>query len=437
VTVEGRWSSLETVALQTLGCKLNQAETESLARKFLEAGYKVVSPDQAADIYLLNTCTVTHIADRKSRNLLRLAHRRNPHALIVATGCYAERARDDLSSIEGVSLVAGNRDKERLVEVIEAMTNGSRHCRANDGQQGLSLRTRALVKIQEGCSQPCSFCIVPRVRGRETNRPEEEIIAEVKARVGEGYKEVVLTGTRIGSYNHNGGLAGLTGCILKETEIQRLRLSSLEPRDLTSEFLQLWDDNRLCPHIHLPLQSGSDSVLKRMGRAYSTAEYDRAVSRAREAIPNLALTGDIMVGFPGESEEEFEESYRFCERMGFARLHVFPYSARPGTRASRMPGAVRDSEKNRRCRLMLDLAHGSSQHYRGQFVGRNMKVLWEGCKDGVWFGLTDNYLRVFSSSREQLANELVETKMMSLLNGSLWGELETGDAALKGEGVIL
>lgn len=428
--VEGRWSGLETVALQTLGCKLNQAETESLARKFLEAGYQVVALDHAADIYLLNTCTVTHIADRKSRNLLRLAHRRNPRALIVATGCYAERARDDLGSIEGVSLVVGNRNKERLVEIIESMTDASPQCRAKDGQQRLTFRTRALVKIQEGCSRPCSFCIVPRVRGRETSRPGEEIIAEVKARVAEGYKEVVLTGTRIGSYSHNGGLAGLTGRILKETGIQRLRLSSLEPADLTPELIRLWGDSRLCPHIHMPLQSGSDSVLSRMGRTYSTSEYERAVSLAREAIPNLALTGDIMVGFPGESKEEFEESYRYCEVIGFAKLHVFPYSARPGTRASRMTGVVRDSEKNRRCQLMLDLSRRSSKLFGERFTGQSMNVLWEGCKEGVWFGLTENYLRVFSYSQEQLANRSLETIIVGQLDGSLWGELRTRCASL-------
>jgi threonylcarbamoyladenosine tRNA methylthiotransferase MtaB len=255
--------------------------------------------------------------------------------------------------------------------------------------------------------------------------------------VAEGYKEVVLTGTRIGSYGHDGGLAGLVGRILQETGIQRLRLSSLEPKDLTPELLGLWGDSRLCPHIHLPLQSGSESVLKRMGRAYSTAEYERAVALARELIPNLALTSDIMVGFPGESEDEFEESYRFCERIGFAKLHVFPYSARPGTKASRMTGVVKDSEKSKRCQLMLDLSRRSSKLFGERFLGRNMNVLWEGCREGVWFGLTENYLRVFGCSQEQLANELVETKMIGLVNGSLWGELERRDAVLQGEGVTL
>ena len=412
-----------TIALQTLGCKLNQAETESLARKFAEAGYQIVAPDDSADIYVLNTCTVTHIADRKCRNLLRLAHRRNPDALIVAAGCYAERACAEVGGIEGMGLVVGNRDKARLIEIVRARSNGNGGCGSADFSKGSPFRTRALVKIQEGCSQPCSFCIVPRVRGRERSCSQNEIIDEVKARVAEGYKEVILTGTRIGSYEQDGDLRTLVEHILGESEVQRLRLSSLEPRDVTPELLNLWGDSRLCPHIHLPLQSGCNTVLQRMGRAYDTADYERAAALAREAIPNLALTADVMVGFPGESEEEFEASYRFCERMGFAAMHVFPYSARPGTRAARMGDRVGDSEKKRRCQFMLNLARRSSQRFREQFVGRSMNVLWEGSKNSIWFGLTENYMRVFLPEQKPLANQILETKIVAQRDGILQGEL--------------
>jgi len=422
VTVEEGRSVLGRIALQTLGCKLNQAETESLARQFLEAGYQVVAPDQAADVYLLNTCTVTHIADRKCRNMLRLAHRRNPEALIVATGCYAERAGVEVGGIGGVGLVVGNRDKERLVEIVRAQTNGHGGCGVGDVLSS-PFRTRALIKIQEGCSRPCSFCVVPRVRGRERSRSQDDVIAEVKERVGEGYKEVVLTGTRIGSYEDGGGLRGLAERILREGEVQRLRLSSLEPGDLSPEFLSLWEDRRLCPHIHLPLQSGSDAVLQRMGRTYSTADYERAAEMAREAIPNLALTTDVMVGFPGEGEEEFNESYRFCEGMRFAAMHVFPYSARPGTRAARITDKVGDSEKKRRCQLMLDLAHRNACSFRELLVGRRMNVLWEGNKEGIWFGLTENYVRVFLSSHKFLGNQVLATKVVGQQDGILMGEL--------------
>jgi len=314
LTVEEGWSRPGTIALQTVGCKLNQAETDSLARKFLDAGYHVVPPTDAADIYLLNTCTVTHIADHKCRKLLRAAHRRNPSSLTVVAGCYAERAPAEIAGIEGIDLIVSGRDKERIVETVIDKTNGHRYRAGQSEHRDAPLRTRASVKIQEGCSQPCTFCIVPQVRGAERSRPEDEIITEVKARVDEGYREVVLTGTRIGCYGQNGGLEGLIARILAESAIQRLRLSSLEPFDLTEDLVRLWEDSRVCPHIHLPLQSGSDSVLERMGRTYTTAEYEWAISLARRAIPNLSLTTDIIVGFPGETDDEFNESLHFCRR---------------------------------------------------------------------------------------------------------------------------
>jgi threonylcarbamoyladenosine tRNA methylthiotransferase MtaB len=383
---------------------------------------------------LLNTCTVTHIADRKSRNLLRSAYRKNPDALIVAVGCYAERAREELSNIQGVSIVIGNRDKARVVEIVGSLQRCAVRRIEDNGKQRVPFRTRTMVKIQEGCSQPCTFCVVPRVRGREVSRPEEEIVAEIKARVAEGYKEVVLTGTRIGSYSHDGGLVELTSRILKETDVQRLRLSSLEPEDITPELLRLWEDRRLCPHIHMPLQSGSESVLRRMKRAYSISDYERAASLAREAIPNLALTSDIMVAFPGESDDEFEESYRFCERMGFAAIHVFPYSARPGTRAAQLPDSVPDNLRSRRTQLMLDLGRRCSANFRERFLGQYMNVLWEGIRDGVWFGLSENYLRVFTCSGEQLANHLLETRVVGHYNGGLRGELIRTGAGVQDRG---
>lgn len=413
-----------TIALQTVGCKLNQAETESLARQFMAAGYQVVDPDQAADIYLLNTCTVTHIADRKCRNLLRVAHRRNTGALIVVTGCYAERAASEVGTIEGVGLVVGNREKTRLIEMVRDRVNGDGGCeRGGVFQSASPFRTRALVKIQEGCSRSCSFCVVPRVRGRERSRPGDEIVAEVRSRVAEGYKEVVLTGTRIGSYEFDGGLRGLIERILRETGVERLRLSSLEPCDLTTQLLELWQDSRLCRHIHLPLQSGCDRVLERMGRAYSVAEYERAAKLAREAIQDLSLTTDVMVGFPGESEAEFEESLRFCEYMGFAGIHVFPYSARPGTKAANMGDRVNDEEKKRRTQLMLGLARRSARRFREMFMGRSMEVLWEGSKDGISFGLTDNYMRVFVAGHQPLANQILPTRIVAQHDGVMFGEL--------------
>ncbi len=416
-------SSIAKIGIQTIGCKLNQAESESLARRFLEAGYQIVSPDANPDVYLLNTCTVTHIADRKCRHLLRLAHRRNPKAIIVVTGCYAQRAGQELSQIEGVTLVVGNEDKERLLDIIRAGIVG--FSPSSEPSPWPRFRTRALVKIQDGCSEPCSYCIVPRVRGRERDVPQQQILAEVEARVAEGYREVLLTGTTIGGYKGDGGLEGLVRRVLSQTGVQRLRLSSLQPQDLSPSFIQLWNDSRLCRHLHLPLQSGCDTVLQRMRRSYSTADYERAVTMARELIPQLAVTTDVMVGFPGESDEEFETSYRFCERIGFAGLHIFPYSARPGTVAARMAHNVQQETKKKRSQIMLHLARKSAQSFRRRFLGRSLAVLWEEEKrDGIWSGLSDNYIRVFSKSEEQLRNRLLSVRLTREHGSGLWGSVE-------------
>ncbi len=416
-------SSIAKVGIQTIGCKLNQAESESLARRFLEAGYQIVSPEVNPDVYLLNTCTVTHIADRKCRHLLRLTHRQNPKAIIVVTGCYAQRAGQELSQIEGVTLIVGNEDKERLLDIIGARIVG--FSPSSEPSPWPQFRTRALVKIQDGCSEPCSYCIVPRVRGRERDVPQQQILAEVEARVAEGYKEIILTGTTIGGYKGDGGLAGLVSRVLSQTGVQRLRLSSLQPQDLSPSFIQLWNDSRLCRHLHLPLQSGCDTVLQRMRRSYSTADYERAVTMARELIPELAVTTDVMVGFPGESDEEFETSYRFCERIGFASLHIFPYSARPGTVAARMAHKVQQGTKKKRSQIMLHLAQKSAQSFRRRFLGRSLTVLWEEEKgDGIWSGLSDNYIRVFSKSEEQLRNRLLSVRLTQEHGSGLWGSVE-------------
>ncbi len=416
-----------TVALQTVGCKLNQAETELLAHQFLQAGYRLVDPDSAAAVYVLNTCTVTHVADHKCRHLLRSYHHRYPQALLVATGCYAERAPEELSRIEGVGLVVGQKDKARLIEVLSSWLPHPRTLSALEDQGLASLgRTRTLVKIQEGCNRSCTYCIVPQVRGRARDVTENEVVGQVKARVEQGYQEVVLTGTQIGAYGR--GLARLLKRLLDETGVKRLRLSSLEPEDLSPDLLQLWESGRICRHLHLPLQSGCDSVLRRMGRHYTTEEYRQKVNLAREFIPDLAITTDVMVGFPGETEEEFQESYEFCRQVGFARIHVFPFSERPGTPAAKLSGKVTGLEKRRRKEEMLKLARLSAREFCRRFLGRKLEVLWEGQKNGLWFGYTDNYLKVFTQSHHELRNLLLSTRLTRELNqgpaGGLVGEVE-------------
>jgi threonylcarbamoyladenosine tRNA methylthiotransferase MtaB len=413
----------DRLALETLGCKLNQAESDSIRRQFFKAGYQITQSPAEADIYILNTCTVTHIADRKARHRLRQVRHANPQALIIATGCYAQRAPAELKGA-GVDLVMGNRQKGYLPQLLEAERKGGDISSPCSHPQS---RTRALVKIQDGCNSCCTFCIVPSVRGREYSISPELVLAEVKARVAEGYREVVLTGTNIGScqWNGNEGLPSLIKHILNETGIERLRLSSLQPQELTSGLLELWEkDERLCPHLHIPLQSGSDKVLQWMGRRYSIADFERAVSLAREAIPDVDITTDILVGFPGEGEGEFEESYRFTERVGFANIHVFSYSPRPTTRAAGMSHQVEGRVKKWRSQRMLALAQRSAHHFRERFLGRTMPVLWEGEKErGIWRGLTPNYLRVFVRSEAPLSNCLLPVKLVSEYKGELWGEL--------------
>jgi len=448
------------VAFYTLGCKLNQAETESLADQFKEAGYQLVAPDDVADIYIANTCTVTHVADRKSRHWLRLARRRNPRAFIIATGCYAQRAPQELAPI--ADLVIGNEEKEHLLEIVRGLSLRAQipsplkgegrgegemrqshapcQVRADVGRGSFIplksiTRIRSLIKIQDGCRSPCAYCIVPRVRAYEYSLPASQIIDEVKLKVALGYKEVVLTGTKIGCYkdavlsDSEGSsidLRGLIESILHDTDIERLRLSSLQPQEISAEFLALWQDKRLCRHLHLALQSGSDTVLQRMRRCYSLDDYRRAINLIKGAIPGVAITTDVMVGFPGESDEEFEQSCHFCQQAGFANIHVFPFSPRPGTLAARMPQQIDERVKKERKQRMLELAQKCRHSFYEQFLGQTMCVLWEkeiGLGSGIYSGLTDNYIRIFTQSQETLTNTIRSTKLVRFHNQGMWGEL--------------
>lgn len=402
-----------TVAIETLGCKLNQAESESIALQFTKNGCRLVSPSEPADIYILNTCTVTSTADRKARYFLRLARRRNPDATIVALGCYPERNAEELRKLKCADLILGNDAKDNITSILD-IARSRPSCVRFDGDV---LRTRSMIKIQEGCDHYCSYCVVPYVRGRERNRSADEIIAEIDARINIGFKEIVLTGTNIGAYQP--GLESLIKRIIDETEVQRLRLSSLRPGDINEGLLEPWSDARLCRHLHLPLQSGSDTVLKRMNRPYSIDAYAAAIARIREAIPKASITADIIVGFPGETDEEYEESYNFCQRMSFSNLHVFSYSQRPGTAAADMPHQIDEHIKKERSGKMLKLARDSALHFGRRFKAETLPVLWETeIAPGVWDGLTDNYIRVMAHSDRPLKNEIIDARLSEGYNKS-------------------
>lgn len=420
-------SSQRTVAIHTHGCKLNQADSQALARRFREAGYRVVGPSVPADVVVLNSCTVTAAADAKARQYLRAARRRNPAAVVVATGCYAQRAPADIEALPEVSLVIGNTGKASLVESAHAALNkflpeSGKSSPADpvilSGVKNPT-RTRAMVKIQEGCDQVCAYCIVPKVRGRERSIPPETIIAEINRHVAEGYREAALTGTQLGTYGFDltdANLQCLLERILTETDVERLRVSSLQAHEITASLLQLWSDSRLMPHFHIPLQSGCDTTLRAMRRRYSTSQFAASVELVRQMYPDAGITSDIIVGFPGESEDDFTASLDFATAMQFSGIHAFPYSSRPGTSAAYFRYQVAEPEKRARMGEMLALSAESALRFRESQLGAERPVLWERASGsrGVWSGLTDNYLRVRAVSDSTLSNRITNARLTGL-----------------------
>ncbi len=418
-----------TVAIETHGCKLNQADSAVLARQFSDAGYRLVDASADADIIIVNTCTVTATADSKARQALRAAKRANADAVVVAAGCYPQRAADELRQMPEVSLVVGNEEKPRLAGLAIAelsRRNGNRAATPAAGlpdSAGILRRNRAMVKIQEGCDQVCAYCIVPRVRGRERSIPADDLIKTVRQHVAAGFREVALTGTQLGTYGFDldgVDLARLLARILAETDVPRLRVSSLQAHEINPGLLNLWRDPRLCPHFHVPLQSGCDATLKAMRRRYDTDTFRRSVELIRDSVPASGITTDIIVGFPGEDENAHSESLDFAAEMGFSDTHVFPYSQRPGTTAHHLPGQVSPQEKRRRVAEMISMSDEGFKKYRIDMTGRVRPVLWEtvhSAPDGsttLWSGLTDNYVRVNAETRADLANRITDARLLRL-----------------------
>jgi threonylcarbamoyladenosine tRNA methylthiotransferase MtaB len=413
-----------TVAFQTLGCKLNQAETEFLSRELVEAGCTLVLPDDPADIYVINTCSVTSAADAKSRHFVRQMHHLNPGAHIVAIGCYAESRRSVLEKLSGVDLVLDNTQKPNLLQMLK--DKGYLNTGNIQAIPSARQRTRSFIKAQEGCSNFCTYCIVPSVRGAEKSLSAEFVVDQINQRVREGFKEIVLTGTEIGRYlNSNCDLKGLVKKILNETEVPRLRVSSLQPQEISEDFLKLWQDSRLCCHFHLSLQSGSDTVLSRMNRRYTSNLYRHSVELIRSTIPEVAVTTDVIVGFPGETQSEFEVSRDYCRAIGFARLHIFPFSRRAGTVASSMHDQVMPSLIQERAHIMLSLARSSSRDFDSCHLGRTFSVLFEQKTGDYWTGLTPNYIKVFVESDQDLTNRILNVRSVRLCRSGLTAEIDS------------
>ena len=428
---------MKKVALHNLGCKVNAYETEVMQQKFENAGYEIVPFDEVADIYVINTCTVTNIADRKSRQMLHRAKKQNKDAVVVAVGCYVQVAEEKLKDDDAVDIIVGNNKKNEIVEIINKYNADKTENKAvfDIGIQSefedmmletVKEHTRAYIKIQDGCNQFCSYCIIPYARGRIRSRKIKSILDEVKQLVSQGYKEVVLTGIHVSSYgrdfeNENAGLADVIENLDAVDGLERIRLSSLEPGIITEKFAEtLSKSKKICPHFHLSLQSGCDATLKRMNRHYTSDEYYEKCCILRKYFDNPAITTDVIVGFPGETEEEFIKTEQFVRRVEFADMHIFKYSKRQGTKAATMENQVDDNLKNERSRKLIELAAENAEKYRSSHIGQNVSVLFEEETEinGVkyWTGYTKEYIKTAVRLEENLENKILNVRIFDKLN---------------------
>lgn len=422
------------VHFTNLGCKLNQAELEALAREFAAAGHAVVGSLADADLHVVNSCTVTAAAARDSRKIARRGSRTNDRVRTVLTGCYAAAEPETAAALAGVDLVVPNRDKERLLELVHRrFPEASRAPRAAPGDTSPPCaqlafgNSRALVKIEDGCNMTCSFCIIPSTRRRQHSRPPGDVVAEVAALADAGFHEVVITGVQISAYRQ--GAAGevrlydLVKRLLAETSIPRLRLTSLAPWRFDHRLSELLAGDRLCRHVHLSLQSGDAATLRRMRRPYTPGEFRDLVASLRRRVPGLAITTDVIAGFPGETADEFDRSLEFVRSIGFSRIHAFPYSRRAGTEADTLPDQVEDHVKRERMKRLLEAATAAERAFRHANVGAEAEVLWERRRGDTWQGTTDNYIRAYHSDPAELAGRATRARLSTLTADGMAVEL--------------
>ena len=428
------------VAFYTLGCKVNQYETNGMIQAFLEKGFEIVDFSEKADIYVINTCTVTSISDKKSRQMIRRTKQLNPDALVVAVGCYAQVAKDKLEEIKDIDLILGISEKTEIVRYVEeALQNKEPQEHISDvmhqkefvdfGSVNYTDKNRVAIKVQDGCNQFCTYCIIPYARGRIRSRKIENVKKEVEDLAKNGIKEIVITGIHVASYgkdlNENVGLIDLLEEINKIDGIERIRLSSLEPTLITEEFVErLSKLNKICDHFHLSLQSGCDATLKRMNRHYTTSDFKKATDLLRKTYPNVALTTDVIVGFPGETDEEFNITYKFLQDINFYKMHVFKYSQRHGTKAEKMPNQIDGKIKEERSRKLIELSDKNEKEQNKKYFNKILKVLVEKLEDGYFKGHTTNYIMVkIKDTGEDLQNKIVNTKIIDTEGIDLIGKL--------------
>jgi len=423
---------MPTVAFHTLGCKVNHYETEGIWRVFKEEGYERVDFEKSSDVYVINTCTVTNTGDKKSRQMIRRAVRKNPEAIICVTGCYAQTSPGEIMEIPGVDIVVGTQNRKQMIEFIEEHKvtrepiNGVTNIMKTREFEEMDVpvftdRTRASLKIQEGCNNFCTFCIIPWSRGLLRSREPENVIKQAQQLVDAGYKEIVLTGIHTAGYGEDlkdYNFAQLLRDLEYKVEgLKRIRISSIEASQITDEVIEVLDQSeKIVRHLHMPLQSGSDTVLTRMRRKYSCAFYKQKVDKIKKALPGLAITSDVIVGFPGETEEEFMETYRFIQEIGYSELHVFPYSRRTGTPAARMDNQVDEEVKNDRVHRMIELSNQQAKEYASEYESEVLEVIPEervpdADHPDVLEGYTDNYLKVRFRGTPDMIGKIVRVKI--------------------------
>lgn len=423
---------MSSVAFHTLGCKVNHYETEAIWQLFKENSYERVDFEKSADVYVINTCTVTNTGDKKSRQVIRRAVRKNPDAVICVTGCYAQTSPAEIMAIPGVDIVVGTQDRVKMLEYIEQYKQERQPINAVGNIMKTRVyeeldvpaftdRTRASLKIQEGCNNFCTFCIIPWARGLMRSRDPKEVIRQAQQLVDAGYKEIVLTGIHTGGYGEDMKDYNLSQ-LLRDLEeqvvgLKRLRISSIEASQITDEIIEVLDQSKvIVRHLHIPIQSGSNTVLKRMRRKYTMEFFADRLNRLKEALPGLAITSDVIVGFPGETEEEFMETYNFIKEHRFSELHVFPYSKRTGTPAARMDDQIDEEVKNERVHRLIELSNQLAKEYASQFEGEVLEVIpeelyKENPESGLYVGYTDNYLKVKFEAKEDMVGKLVKVKI--------------------------
>lgn len=429
---------MKKVAFYTLGCKVNQYETEAMSELFLNNGYEITDYESFADIYIINTCTVTGMSDRKSRQIIRRAKKINPESYVIVAGCYSQVAPEDVLKIDGVNLVLGTKDRGDIVRLYEENIQVQKESKVTDimkchSFENLELstfgtRTRAYIKVQEGCNQFCSYCKIPYARGPIRSRSFDEVINETKRLTKKGFTEITYVGIHIASFGLDTKSKGLAELLIeanKIPEIKRIRLSSIEPMTLNEEFAQkIKDCEKLCPHFHLSLQSGCNETLKRMNRKYTTEQYFGIVDGLRRHFPEVAITTDIMVGFPGETDEEFMKTCEFAEKVAFADAHIFQYSPRPGTPAATFENQVLPEIKEQRSKKIMEICSLSKKKFMERFLGKTREVLFEQAVSGGYFeGKTANYQNVLVKTSEDLAGEYRNVKLLKIQGENFIGEI--------------